>query len=167
MIEDPASAIGAFADAGADSFTFHIEAVRDSKEDARDVLRAVRERGMRTGVAVKPGTEISEVKDLCTEGLVDMVLVMTVEPGFGGQKFMPGPLAKVRQLREHFNGAGAGPRIDIQVDGGVNRETVGACAAAGANVIVAGSAVYGSNDPVAAMRAMEDITNASIESSGR
>ena len=95
-----------------------------------------------------------------------MVLVMTVEPGFGGQKFMPGPLAKVRELRERYN-AGAGPGVDIQVDGGVNRATVGACADAGANVIVAGSAVYGSEDAVAAVRALEQETQAAIDARRR
>lgn len=164
MIDDPLGAVDAYADAGADSFTFHIEAA--GPEGAARALAAARARGMRAGVAVKPGTSLDEVLPLCDAGLVDMVLVMTVEPGFGGQKFMPGPLAKVRELRERYN-AGAGPGVDIQVDGGVNRATVGACADAGANVIVAGSAVYASEDAVAAVRVLEQETQAAIDARRR
>ena len=94
---------------------------------------------MLAGVAVKPGTPISAVEHLLES--VDLVLVMTVEPGFGGQAFMPEPLEKVRELRARF------PRLNIEVDGGVAPETIQQCAEAGANAIVAGSAIFKSDDP--------------------
>lgn len=96
---------------------------------------------MRVGVSVKPTTSIESITDLCERKLVDMVLVMTVEPGFGGQSFMPQCLEKVRALRSAF------PSLDIQVDGGINLNNIGLASAAGANVFVAGNAIFGAADP--------------------
>ncbi len=160
MIDAPERWAPPYAEAGAHNVTFHAEATDNPVGVARDIRAA----GAKAGLAVKPGTALEPYLEILPE--FDTLLVMSVEPGFGGQKFMPGPLAKVRELRERYN-AGAGPGVDIQVDGGVNRATVGACADAGANVIVAGSAVYGSEDAVAAVRALEQETLAAIDARRR
>jgi ribulose-phosphate 3-epimerase len=143
MVTDPMKWVDDFAAAGASQFTFHIEAV----EDARAVADAVKAKGMRCGIAIKPGTLLqaddSEKKDTAEMqflreniSMIDMILVMTVEPGFGGQSFMADMMPKVTYLRETF------PSLDIQVDGGVNVDSIDECAAAGANVIVSGSGVF-------------------------
>ena len=127
-----------FAKAGTDIFCFHIEATKDAKATVEKIKKC----GMKAAIAVKPATPISEIKDLLGE--LDMVLVMTVEPGFGGQKFMEDQMEKVKELvklREENN-----YKYDIEVDGGVNPETIKTCFASGANVIVAGSAVLGAKD---------------------
>lgn len=141
MVTDPASWIEPFAAAGASGFTFHVETVRD----AREVCRRIRQRGMQAGIALKPATPISAVEGLVAAGEVDMVLVMTVEPGFAGQAFLPGPLAKVAALRTAF------PGLNIQVDGSINLQTVEAVAAAGANVLVPGQAVFKAGNRAAAV----------------
>ncbi|KAK8379684.1 hypothetical protein O3P69_019582 [Scylla paramamosain] len=123
------------ADAGADQYTFHIEAT----DNPLALARKIREAGMKAGIGLKPGTPVEEV--LPVVEAVDMVLVMTVEPGFGGQAFMADMMAKVEFLRRSF------PHLDIEVDGGVGPATIDACAKAGANMIVSGSAVVKANDP--------------------
>lgn len=140
-VNNPATLVPALAKAGASSVTFHIEVVNG--ERAAELCRTIRSLGMRVAVACKPSTscESSGVYDLCEAGLVDMVLCLSVEPGFGGQKFKPSVLDKVRSLRSRF------PDIDIQMDGGVNPTTAVECAAAGANVLVAGSAIFSAPDP--------------------
>ena len=135
MIEDPDRWAPPYAEAGAGSVTFHIEAARDPVRLARD-LRAA---GARAAFALKPDTPFAPYEDLLAE--VDMVLVMTVEPGFGGQAFMADQLPKVRQVRDAVRRHGG--EIWVQVDGGVSVETIEQCAGAGADVFVAGSAVYG------------------------
>ena len=135
MIEDPDRWAPPYAEAGAGSVTFHIEAARDPVRLARD-LRAA---GARAAFALKPDTPFAPYEDLLAE--VDMVLVMTVEPGFGGQTFMADQLPKVRQVRDAVRRHGG--EIWVQVDGGVSVETIERCAGAGADVFVAGSAVYG------------------------
>ena len=135
MIEDPDRWAPAYAEAGAQSVTFHIEAAKDPVALARS-LRAA---GARASMAVKPGTDFAPYADLLPE--LDMVLVMTVEPGFGGQSFMADQMPKVRQVREAV--ARQGGEVWIQVDGGVSASTIEQCAEAGADVFVAGSAVYG------------------------
>jgi ribulose-phosphate 3-epimerase len=149
MVTDPSAYVGPLAAAGAHMFTFHVEAVKDD-EELRAVCAEVRAAGMKVGVALKPGTSAEAVFALCDDSKTkpDMVLVMTVEPGFGGQKFQPEMMPKVRSLRQRY------PDLDIQVDGGLAPATIDAAADAGANVIVAGSAVFGAPDPAAAIAAL-------------
>ena len=142
MIEDPDRWAPAYAEAGAGSVTFHVEAAADPRSLARD-LRAA---GARAGMALKPGTPWTH-DDLLPE--LDMVLVMTVEPGFGGQSFMADQMPKVRQVREAV--ARHGGEVWVQVDGGVSARTIEQCAEAGADVFVAGSAVYGAESAASAV----------------
>jgi ribulose-phosphate 3-epimerase len=135
MIEDPDRWAPGYAEAGARSVTFHVEAVSDAVATAR----AIRAAGARAAFAVKPGTPFAPYADLLPE--VDMVLVMTVEPGFGGQSFMSDQMPKVREVREAVRRHGG--EVWVQVDGGVSASTIEQCAEAGADVFVAGSAVYG------------------------
>jgi ribulose-phosphate 3-epimerase len=141
MIADPARFAEIFIRAGASIVTFHIEVV----PNPLPLLRKIRRLGARAGLVVKPGTPVSAVFPFLDE--VDLVLVMSVEPGWTGQKFMPKAIRKIRDLRLK-----AGPALDIEVDGGVNEETLVPCAQAGANVIVAGAAVYRSDSPRRAIR---------------
>jgi ribulose-phosphate 3-epimerase len=143
MIDDPDRWAPMYAEAGASSVTFHIEAAGDPRSLARN-LRAL---GARAGMALKPGTAFGPYADLVPE--LDMVLVMTVEPGFGGQSFMADQMPKVREVRQAV--ARYGGEIWVQVDGGVTSATIEACADAGADVFVAGSAVYGAEDAAAAV----------------
>ena len=138
MIEDADRWAPGFAEAGAASVTFHAEAARAPVRLARELRRL----GVQVGVALRPGTAVEPLVDLLPE--FDMVLVMTVEPGFGGQSFIEGTLPKIRRTRAAITASGAPVRI--QVDGGVSRATIGRIAAAGADVFVAGSAVYGAPD---------------------
>lgn len=139
MIADPDRWAPAYAEAGASSVTFHIEAAANPVQLCRD-LRAA---GARAGVGLKPGTDISAVAELMPE--LDMILIMTVEPGFGGQSFMTDMLPKIEQARALV--VGAGTDIWVQVDGGIDISTIERCASAGANVFVAGSSVYLAEDP--------------------
>ncbi|MEO6020537.1 MAG: ribulose-phosphate 3-epimerase [Knoellia sp.] len=143
MIEDPDRWAPAYAEAGAQSVTFHVEAARDPKALAR-TLRAA---GARAGMALKPGTAWAPYADLLPE--LDMVLVMTVEPGFGGQSFMADQMPKVAAVREAVKRHGG--EVWIQVDGGVSAKTIEQCAEAGADVFVAGSAVYGAESAASAV----------------
>jgi ribulose-phosphate 3-epimerase len=143
MIEDPDRWAPLYAEAGGASVTFHIEAAADPRALARD-LRAA---GARAGMAIKPNTPFSPFEDLLPE--LDMVLVMTVEPGFGGQSFMADQMPKVAEVREAVRRHGG--EIWAQVDGGVSASTIEQCAEAGADVFVAGSAVYGAEDAAAAV----------------
>lgn len=136
MIEDPDRWAPQYAEAGAASVTFHLEAVSDPVATAR----SIRALGARAAFALKPGTPFAPYADLLPE--VDMVLVMTVEPGFGGQSFMADQMAKVAQVREAISRHGG--EVWVQVDGGVSEATIGECVRAGADVFVAGSAVFGS-----------------------
>ena len=139
MIEDPDRWAPAYAEAGAGSVTFHIEAAKSPLQICRDIHAA----GARACAAVKPGTDIAVLEDLLAE--LDMILVMTVEPGFGGQSFMDAMLPKITRARELARRSDAD--IWVQVDGGVDAQTIARCAEAGANVFVAGSAVYRADDP--------------------
>ncbi|HQH08596.1 MAG TPA: ribulose-phosphate 3-epimerase [Phycicoccus sp.] len=143
MIDDPDRWAPPYAEAGAQSVTFHIEAAADPVRLARDIRGA----GARAAFALKPGTPFAAYEELLDE--VDMVLVMTVEPGFGGQSFMADQMPKVRQVREAIRRRGG--EIWIQVDGGVSARTIEECAEAGADVFVAGSAVYGAESAAAAV----------------
>jgi ribulose-phosphate 3-epimerase len=137
MIERPEDWVLRYAEAGATSLTIHIE----STEDPAGTIAAIRAAGVRPGVTLRPGTDLARILPLI--GQVDLVLVMSVEPGFGGQAFIPGSLDRVRTLRAALDAGGS--RADLQVDGGVKVENAGALAVAGATVLVAGSAVF--NDP--------------------
>jgi ribulose-phosphate 3-epimerase len=146
MVTDALYFARRFAEAGADSVTFHVEA--DSKGE--EVIALLREHGLGVGVTLRPGTPAEAVEPFIDQ--VDMVLVMTVEPGYGGQEFMEDQLPKIRQVRSWL---GADKRL--QVDGGINAETAAACAAAGADVFVAGVNVFRSGD---IPRAIADLKSA-------
>ena len=139
MIDEPLKYIEDFKKAGADIITFHVE----SSSPAEETVDKIRECGCKAGISVKPKTGVEEILPLLEK--LDMVLVMTVEPGFGGQSFMPETMEKIKTLRSEIERRGLS--VDIQVDGGINEKTVEIAAAAGANVFVAGSAVFGAVDP--------------------
>ena len=139
MISDPDTWAPKFAAAGAASVTFHAEA---SAAPVR-LARELRDAGSRAAIALRPATPVEPYLDLLSE--FDMVLVMTVEPGFGGQSFLDGTLAKIRRTRDAITAAGLD--VWVQVDGGVSRSTIERAAGAGANMFVAGSAVYNAEDP--------------------
>ena len=149
MIADPDRWAPAYAEAGCASVTFHAEAATAPVKLARD-LRAA---GARAGLALRPATPIEPYLDLLPE--FDMILVMTVEPGFGGQSFIDGTLPKIRRTREAISAAGLD--VWVQVDGGVSRATIERAADAGANVFVAGSAVYKAEDAAAEVDALRDL----------
>lgn len=155
MIADPDRWAPDYASAGARNVTIHAEAVAAPVR----TLRMIRSAGARAGLAVNPGTPVEPYADLLGE--VDMILVMTVEPGFGGQSFLDLALPKVARARELI--ARHGGEIWLQVDGGVTEETIGRCAEAGADVFVAGTAVFGAQEPAAAVRHLR----ATAEAAGR
>ncbi|MFG2000002.1 ribulose-phosphate 3-epimerase [Spirillospora sp. NPDC048911] len=146
MIEDPDRWAPQYAEAGAGSVTIHAEA---AKAPIR-TLRTIRAAGARAGLGINPATPVEPYGDLLGE--IDMLLLMTVEPGFGGQKFLDVVLPKVRRAREMIKGRDL--PVWLQVDGGVSAETIERCAEAGADVFVAGNAVYGAGDPAEAVRAL-------------
>ena len=146
MIREPIRYIKDFAKAGADLITFHLE----SCQDPRKVIREIREREIRCGIAISPATPVDLVLPYLEE--VDMVLVMTVVPGFGGQALIPSCLDKVRFLRRYADRRGL--TIDIEVDGGIKEDNIALATEAGANVIVAGSAIFGSKKPRSVIEAM-------------
>ncbi|HET6740637.1 MAG TPA: ribulose-phosphate 3-epimerase [Kribbella sp.] len=139
MIEDPDRWAPGYVEAGASSVTFHIEACRAPVRTAREI----RAKGARAAMALRPATQIEPYEDLLGE--LDMILIMTVEPGFGGQKFLDLCLPKIRRTRELLDKHGLD--LWIEIDGGVSTETIERCADAGADVFVAGSAVYAADDP--------------------
>ncbi|HET9501779.1 MAG TPA: ribulose-phosphate 3-epimerase [Marmoricola sp.] len=148
MIADPDRWAPAYAEAGCGSVTFHVEAAAAPVRLAREI----RARGARASMALKPATPVEPYGDLLGE--LDMLLLMTVEPGFGGQKFLDLVLPKIRRARQLISAAGL--EVWLQVDGGVSLETVERCAEAGADVFVAGSAVYGAEDPDAMVAELRD-----------
>ena len=146
MITDPLDYIDAFADAGADHITFHEEI----SEDPREVIKKIRSRGITAGISVKPNTPVESVYELID--LLDMVLVMTVEPGFGGQGFISHPLDKISALRREIERRGL--KTDIEVDGGIDASTSVLVKNAGANVLVSGSYLFKAKDMAAAAKAL-------------
>jgi ribulose-phosphate 3-epimerase len=143
MISNPDAYIAAFADAGADILTVHPEAGPHTHR----TLQAIRAAGMKPGISLNPGTPAEVAEPLIDEA--DLILVMTVNPGFGGQSFIPSQLRKIERLRAMIDSSGR--EIMLEVDGGVNAETAPAAISAGANVLVAGSAVFrGGRDAYAA-----------------
>ena len=154
MIEEPLRYAGEFAAAGAHVLTFHVEVAPG--EQGRAVARAFREKGVEVvGVSLNPDTPPEALEPLLDE--VDLVLVMSVFPGFGGQRFMPEVLPKVRWLRER------GFRGYIEMDGGINARTLPACAEAGTDVFVAGSAVFGASDVAAAIAGLRAAAGAAAK----
>jgi ribulose-phosphate 3-epimerase len=144
MIDDPDRWAPQYAEAGAGSVTIHAEA---AKAPIR-TLRTIRAAGARAGLGINPGTAVELYEDLLGE--IDMLLLMTVEPGFGGQRFLDVVLPKVRRARQMINGRDL--PVWLQVDGGVSAETIERCVEAGADVLVAGNAVFGADDPAQAVR---------------
>lgn len=146
MIEEPEKYIDRYIDAGADILTVHLEACRD----VLSALRAIRARGCKAGLSIRPGTPACAVFPYLTEA--DMILVMTVEPGYGGQKLIPECLDKIGEIKKRA--AMMGREILVEVDGGINAGNAATVRGAGADVLVAGSAVFGSPDRAAAVRAL-------------
>ncbi|KAJ4372144.1 RIBULOSE-phosphate 3-epimerase [Neocucurbitaria cava] len=157
MIAEPKKWVRDFKKAGCDLYCFHYEAAvsstaadspsatSDRKTSPKELIRFIHNEGMQAGIAIKPGTPVHVLWDILAnpvkQEVPDMVLVMTVEPGFGGQSFMASELPKVSALRQRY------PELHIEVDGGLSEKTIDQAADAGANVIVAGSAVFGAADP--------------------
>ena len=143
MISQPVRYAEAFVQAGASCITFHVEAV----EDAAEAIKAIHALGVGAGVSIKPATPVEDILPILDQ--VEMVLVMSVEPGFGGQKFMPAAVDKIAALdayrREH------GLNFKLSVDGGINSQTGALCTRAGADILVAGSQVFAAADPAAAV----------------
>lgn len=148
MVQEPIRYVEAFQKAGADIVTVHLEAC----EDIRATIAKIRECGMKVGLSICPETPAEEVEDLLKE--VDMLLVMSVHPGFGGQKFIPESLDKIRKIRDMIEAQGLD--VDIQVDGGIYQTNVREVLDAGANIIVAGSAVF-NGDPAENTKAFMEI----------
>ena len=145
MIESPERHFRAFREAGADSVTFHYEAV----DDVAAIAASAREHGLGVGVALKPQTRVEEVAEAAIDADVDVVLCMSIEPGYSGQRFMPEGFGRLRRLRELLPAT-----IQLQVDGGVNRENIHQAREAGANLLVAATAVFGHSDPALAYRGL-------------
>jgi ribulose-phosphate 3-epimerase len=141
MVERPERHVATFAKAGADSITVHVEAT----PHVHYALQAVHEAGCRAGVALCPATPVSAVSEVLDD--LELLLCMTVNPGWGGQSFIPASIAKIERLK-----AMLAPGTALEVDGGIDASTAGACAAAGATLFVAGTAVFGALDPAAAAR---------------
>ena len=139
MIKNPEEYIESFAKAGSDIITFHIEV----KEDPKEIIKLIRYFKKKVGVSIRPKTEVKSLSAILP--MVDMVLVMTVEPGFGGQEFMSDCVSKVEEIRKIF-------KKDIEVDGGINESTVSEVIEKGANIIVAGTSVFGTKDYAEAIK---------------
>ncbi|OLL23554.1 Ribulose-phosphate 3-epimerase [Neolecta irregularis DAH-3] len=154
MIENPQIWVEQFKLAGCDLFCFHYEAT----DDPVGCIKIIQKYGLKVGVAIKPATQVDVLFPLIENEGIDMALVMTVEPGFGGQSFkaecLPKSDLQVTALRERY------PQLDIEVDGGLGPTTIGLAAEAGANVIVAGSAVFGASDPASVIRSLREVVDA-------
>ena len=135
MVEEPGRFVELYKKSGADGMTVHVEACRDLP----GTLRAIREAGMRCGVTLNPATPLEQIESVLPD--VDMVLIMSVQPGLGGQKYIPSSTEKIRSLRAMLDQVN--PKADIQVDGGISAANIREVLDAGANIIVAGSAVFG------------------------
>lgn len=146
MIEEPDRYIPAFAKAGADLISVHVEATRHLHR----TVHYIKEQGVKAGIVLNPATSLSELEYMLTDA-IDLVLLMTVNPGFGGQQFIEGMLPKITKLRSMLDERGL-QHVDIEVDGGINPETAKQVIAAGANVLVAGNAVFNQPDRAEAIR---------------
>ena len=154
MVSEPANWVEPLQKAGANSLTFHLESQlpgNDKNGSVEAMIQRIRAAGMNVGIVIKPGTPVEELYPYIDK--IDLVLIMTVEPGFSGQSFMAEMMPKVRVLREKY------PSLNIQVDGGLSPDTIDTAAEAGANVIVAASAIFGAKDRkgvIASLRAGVD-----------
>jgi len=148
MVSEPEKWLEPMRKAGASQFTFHLEAVKSggSSDAVHSLISKIKEKGLRCGLAIKPATNVEEVLEFASK--LDNILVMTVEPGFGGQKFMQNQMAKVKCLRSAY------PQLNIQVDGGIGLENIDQCAEAGANVIVSGTGILKTECPADTIRQM-------------
>jgi len=146
MIENPDSYIPQFAKAGADIITVHVEACKHLHR----TIQLIKEQGVKAGVVLNPSTPVDTIKHIIED--IEMVLLMTVNPGFGGQAFIPSVLPKIKEVRELANKVN--PSLDIEVDGGINTETARLVKEAGANVLVAGSFIYNNPDRKEAIKAI-------------
>ena len=146
MINEPIRYLNDFVKAGADIVTFHLEACSDPMK----MIREIRAREVRCGMAISPATPVEKIIPYLPH--IDMALIMTVVPGFGGQSLIPETLEKVRTVRRYADSQGL--KLDVEVDGGLKPENAGLAISAGANIIVAGSSVFGSKKPAAAITAM-------------
>ena len=154
MVEHPENYIAPFRDAGADILTIHCEATRHLERH----LTAIREAGMRPGVAINPATPLAMIKEIAGE--IDLLLVMTVNPGFGGQKFWEPGVDKVYRARKLLDEAGSSAMLEV--DGGVSRTTIAKLAGAGADTFVAGNAIYTAADPAAEVGALRRAAEAAL-----
>ena len=153
MITQPIRYVRQFCKAGADYVTIHLEA--DSPEDIGEAIDRIHEEGKKAGISLRPGTPAQALEPFLDR--VELILVMTVEPGFGGQSFMEDMMPKLAWLRQRCR-----PGTVLQVDGGINRKTIAAAAAAGANCFVAGSAVFGREDYGAEITALRELARAAV-----
>ena len=149
MIKEPIRYVETFCKAGADYLTIHIEA--DTLGNTKKAIKMIKEMGVKAGISVKPATQLDAIEDLLPE--LDLVLVMTVEPGFGGQKFMQDMMPKLKAIREKLNEVN--PECRLEVDGGVDLNTAKICKENGADTFVAGSAYYKAEDKAAFLKEME------------
>jgi ribulose-phosphate 3-epimerase len=156
MITDPLKFASAYLDAGAATYTFHVEA----PDYPAAVIEYVKKRKRRVGMAINPDTPAERLAPYL--GNIDLVLVMSVFPGFGGQKFIASVLEKIETLRSRYGFAG-----DIEIDGGIAPDTIGAAAAAGANVFVAGTAIFGAPDPKLRIAEMRATASAAVANRGK
>lgn len=148
MIENPEEYVESFAKAGADLITVHAEAC----ENLGELIELIRKNNCRAGVSIKPKTSLKEIESVLDK--VDLVLVMTVEPGFGGQKFMPEVVPKIGELKTLKKERGL--EFEIEVDGGINRDNCSEVAEAGADILVSGSAIFGSDNPKEELRVIRE-----------
>lgn len=146
MVEHPEDQISAFAEAGADIITFHVEAAKHGHR----IMQSIHNHGIKAAIALNPGTPAVMAEPFLAEA--DMILVMTVNPGFGGQKFIPSTVQTIQCLRDMIKKSGR--NISIEVDGGINENTAKLAVDAGANILVAGSAVFGKDDLSEAIRSL-------------
>ena len=152
MIERPVRYVEQFCNAGADLLTFHVES--DTEENIHAAIDRTKELGKKTGITLKPGTPAEAILSFLNK--VDLVLVMTVEPGFGGQSFMHDQLPKIKAIRKYIDDSGR--PVELEVDGGVDANTAALCIESGAEVLVAGSAVFGKKDRKAAIAAIKELS---------
>lgn len=154
MVDQPDRWINEMSEAGINQYTFHVESVE--KEKVGEIIRRIKETGMNVGLGIKPKTEIEIVSEFLDQ--IDVLLIMTVEPGFGGQKFMDDMMSKISWIRQNY------PRfLHIEVDGGVNLKTIHQCAQAGANMIVSGSALIDSQQPKEDIGRMREILSEQLK----
>lgn len=152
MVSNPENLLEDFAKAGADAITIHAEIEGDlpaGRHGVEAMLEKIRALGCKAGISIKPNTPVSAIEKYLKAG-VDLVLVMSVEPGFGGQEFMESALPKIRELREKY------PELDISIDGGINAETAALAREAGANVLVAGSYVFGAENRKTVIKSLRE-----------